>query len=139
MYWRTDSDEPGFERFKIDILVPGVMDLPYIHPDYIVKIDRLPCAPLPLLLLHKLQGWDDRRRSHRSDFRAKVPEDVRDIADLLRIANQLGLKITKARPYISNSFRNISYERVRKFSLKHPEYVLLWMSLGLPNPTTLGF
>jgi len=131
LYWRTDSDEPGFERFKIDILIPGVMDLPYVHPHYIVKIDKLPCAPLVLLLFHKLQGWDERRGSHRSDFLAKIPGDVRDIGDLLRIANGLGLKVTKSKPYISLSFRELSYRRVREFSIQHRAYIPFWMGLGL--------
>ena len=135
MYWRTDSDEPGFERFKIDILIPGILSLPDIHPHFIVKIDRLPCAPLALLLFHKLQGWDDRRNSRRSDYLAKIPGDVRDIGDLLRIANEVGLKITKSKPYISNSFRNLSYGRVREFSFEYPTYISLWMGLGLPDLT----
>ena len=134
LYWHTGRDEPGFERFKIDILVPGVMDLPNIHPDYIVKIDRLPCAPLALLLLHKLQGWDERRNSRRPDFLAKIPGDVQDIAYLLRIANQRGLNITKPKPYITDSFRSISYERIIEFSYQHQEYASLWMGLGFPNP-----
>ena len=135
MYWVPGSDEAGFERFKIDILVPGVLDLPPIHPDYIIKIDKLPCLPLAFLLLHKLKGWNDRRRSRRSDFHAKLPGDVRDIADLLRIANNLGLRITKPRYYISQAFRDASYDRVRTFSRYHPKYAPWWMGLGLPDPT----
>lgn len=138
LYWRTDSNEAGFEKFKIDILIPGVMDLPYIEPRYIIKIDKFPCAPLALLLLHKLQGWDDRRDSGRPDYLAKIPGDVRDIGDLLRIANQAGLNVTKSKPYISNSFREVSYERVMEFSYEHPEYIPLWMGLGLPHPTEEG-
>jgi len=113
------------------------MDLPDIHPDYLIKIDKFPCAPLVFLLFHKLKGWDDRRRSRRSDFLAKVPGDVRDIADLLQIANRLGLRITKHRAYIDTSFREISYKRVRAFSYKFPQYISLWMGLGLPNPNDL--
>ena len=135
LYWRTGSDEVGFEKFKIDILVPGVLELPNFHPDYIVKFDRLPCAPLALLLFHKLKGWDDHCNSRRQDFLAKIPQDVRDIGDLLRIANGLGLRITKPRDYISRSFRELSYERVTEFSLENPEYISSWMGLGLPDPT----
>ena len=113
------------------------MDLPYIHPDYIIKIDKLPCAPLHLLLLHKLQGWDDRRQSARPDWLAKLPGDVRDISDLLRIANRAGLNLTKGRPYISDSFRSASCERVIEFSDEYPEYMSLWMGLGLPHPTEM--
>jgi len=135
LYWRTDSDEPDFERFKIDILVPGVLDLPNVHPHYIIKFDRLPCAPLHLLLLHKLKGWDDRRYSRRPDFLAKLPGDVRDIRDLLQIANRLGLNVTNPKPYITDSFRDDSYERITEFSYEHPEHIPLWMGLGLPDPT----
>ena len=79
-----------------------------------------------------------RTRSRRGGYGrddASAPGGVRDIADLLRIANQLGSKITKPRPYISSSFCDISYERVTRFSLKHPDYVQLWMGLGSLNPT----
>lgn len=138
LYWRTGSDEPGFERFKIDILIPGVLSLPYIHPHYIIKIDKLPCAPLLLLLLHKLKGWDDRCGSNRPDYLAKIPNDIRDIRELLQIANQLGLKVTKSKPYITELFRSDSYERVMEFSEEHPEFIPLWMGLGLPHPTEEG-
>ncbi|KAF9777449.1 hypothetical protein BJ322DRAFT_980429, partial [Thelephora terrestris] len=131
LWWNTGSNEPGFERFKVDILVPGKMDLPDIHPDYIINIDELPCAPLHLLLLHKLKGWSDRRRSRRPDRRAKIPADVRDIGDLLRIANGLRANITKSKPYITDSFRRASYRRVKQFSVEHPQYVSSWMGLGM--------
>ena len=133
LYWRTDSDEPGFERFKIDILVPGVMDLPYVHPHYFININKLPCIPIIFLLFHKLRGWDDRCNSRRRDFLAKIPGDVQDIRDLLRIANQKGLNITKSRPYISDSFREDSYERVVEFFGEHPWSIPLWEGLGLTD------
>jgi len=133
LYWRTGSNEPGFKRFKVDILVPGVMDLPAIHPNYIIKINKYPCAPLVLLLLHKLKGWDDRRDSRRQYQLDKIPGDVRDIKNLLRIANQRGLRITKPRGYISRAFRADSKRRVIEFSEEHPQYIRLWTGLGLPD------
>lgn len=137
LWWRTDSDEPGFEKFKVDILVPGDVDLPDIHPDYVVKIDRFPCAPLHLLLFHKLKAWSDRRYSPRRDLRAKTAADARDIGDLLRIANKTQLKVMKYRPYITDPFRRASYSRLKKFDRVYPEYTELWEGLGLPNPTEL--
>ena len=133
LYWRTGSNEDGFERFKIDILVPGTLDLPDIHLNYIIKINKFPCAPLTLLLLHKLKAWDDRRHSGRQYQLAKIDGDVRDIRDLLRIANQRGLNVTKSRPYISPDFRACSYERVVEFNEKYPEYIWLWKGLGLAH------
>jgi len=115
------------------------LDLPYVEPRFIVNIDKFPCAPLALLLLHKLKGWDDRRNSPRSDFLAKIPGDVRDIGDLLRIANGVGLKLTKSKPYINSSFRELSYERVSEFCFEHEAYIPLWMGLGLSDPTDDGY
>ena len=133
LYWRTNSEEPGFDRFKVDILVPGVLDLPSIHSDHMIKTGKLPC--LLVLILHKLKGWDSRRHSRRPGFRAKLPGDVRDTGDLLQIVNNPGLRITKPRAYVSQAFSAVSYDRVRAFSRQHQGYALLWMGLGLPDPT----
>lgn len=137
LWWRTDSDEPGFERFKVDILVPGDMDLPDIYPDYVTKINKLPCAPLHLLLFHKLKAWSDRRYSPRRDQRAKTTADARDIGDLLGIANKTRLNVIKDRDYITDTFRRASYRRLKRFNRVYPEYTKLWMGLGLPNPMEL--
>lgn len=134
LWWDNDGPELDFDRFKIDILVPGELCLPDIHPNYIINIE-LPCAPLHLLLFHKLKGWDDRRHSRRPDQRAKVPGDVRDIRDLLLIANRQGLNIAKDRPYITDFFRDVSYKRARKFIRAHTKFTESWVRLGLPNPT----
>ena len=137
LWWRTESSEPGFQRFKVDILVPGVMDLPYILPRYIMEIDELPCAPLDLLLFHKLKAWNDRLYVRRPDLRAKLPGDIQDIGDLLWLANWEGLDVTEGRQYITDPFREASYRRVKKFCLEYPEYAGLWIGLGLPDPAEL--
>jgi hypothetical protein len=130
--WYSDSNR-RFEKFKIDILTPGVLELPYIHPSYVVEIQTLPCAPLLLLLFHKLKAWVARRSSHRQDLRAKIPGDVRDIDDLLELAYYLGLDITEEKPYITDSFRDASYTMVRKFIREYPDNAPLFMALGLPE------
>ena len=137
LYWHTGSNKPGFKRFKVDILVQGTMGLPHIEPHYIVKFDTFSCAPVDLLLFCKLQAWDGHRRSHRRYALAKVPGDVRDICDILRIANRDGLKVTESKPYISDYFRGISNERVREFNVQYPEYRPLWMGVGLLQVPTV--
>jgi len=62
---------------------------------------------------------------------AKIPADVRDIGDLLQIANRLGLNVAKHKPYISQSFRESSYERITEFIDEHPQYTSWWLDLGL--------
>jgi hypothetical protein len=136
LYWRTDDDDQP--NFKVDILLPGTLDLPDVSPNYIVKIQRLPCAPLVLLLLHKLKAWDDRRRSARQDWWAKLQGDVQDIEDLLRIASQRGLKLNKHRPYITHSFRKDSYERVADFTNVYPKHGSEWVALSLSRSLVYG-
>ena len=79
-----------------------------------------------------MKAWDDRHYS-APYLRAKIPGDKQDIEDLLEIATNRGLNITKKRPYISNSFRSDSYERVEEFVQEHPEYTQDFMYLGLQN------
>lgn len=75
---------------KVDILTPGIMNIPDIPTHRIEFINNLPAMPfLPLLLL-KLQAWEDHGDSDRSDFRAKQYVDARDLAQLLVIAGQRG-------------------------------------------------
>ena len=131
LYWDTGSNDPGFRRIKVDILVPGVMNLPHIPTNFIVTIHGIPCAPLHLLLLHKLQAWDDRCRSSRPHVRAKIPGDIEDIEDLLFVANQRGLNLLERRPYITDSFHVISCRRVEEFVCQYPRYRQLWADLGL--------
>ena len=136
LWWRTCSDEPGFERFKIDILTPGVLEFPHIPPNYVTQIRKFPCAPLHLLLLHKLKGWDDRRFSHLPHVRAKIDGDVQDIEALLVVASERKPtpNIARGKPYITDSFRAASYIRVSKFVRKHPNFAHFFACLGLPNP-----
>ncbi|PFH48736.1 hypothetical protein AMATHDRAFT_49290 [Amanita thiersii Skay4041] len=75
---------------KVDILVPGLLDIPWVRKsrrEYPNEYN-IPVIPfLPLLLL-KLKGWSDHRRSRRSDFQAKVPQDEKDIQEMLEMLDE---------------------------------------------------
>jgi len=132
LWWQGQfNGAPSPVKIKIDILIPGVLDLAYVHPSYIDWFNGLPCAPLDLTLLHKLKGWDDRHYSPRQDQRAKIPWDAQDIWDLLQRADEVRLNITNYRPYITDSFRDASYRRLRKFALEYPEDESLFRGLGV--------
>ncbi|KAH8102674.1 hypothetical protein BXZ70DRAFT_799381 [Cristinia sonorae] len=77
----------GEERFcKIDVLIPGVLNIPRVPSERITNIRDLPVLPFMALLLMKLQGWSDHRASARSDMWEKQYVDVRDINQMLGIA-----------------------------------------------------
>lgn len=42
-----------------EVQVPGVLDLSYVPPRYIIERGTFPCTPLHLLLFHKLKAWND--------------------------------------------------------------------------------
>ncbi|EAU92225.1 hypothetical protein CC1G_10111 [Coprinopsis cinerea okayama7 len=68
---------------KVDILVPGIMHLPSIPPSYTTLVEGVPLVPFELLLLHKLQGWDDHRRM--VDEPHKMRKQYQDAADVRRL------------------------------------------------------
>ncbi|EPS93281.1 hypothetical protein FOMPIDRAFT_1136505 [Fomitopsis schrenkii] len=77
-------------KCKVDILVPGILNIPNIPPWLIKHKLGLPVMSLLPLLMMKLQGWTDHRDSRRSDFQAKQHVDVEDIEELLSIACRTG-------------------------------------------------
>ncbi|KAI0672033.1 hypothetical protein C8Q78DRAFT_718606 [Trametes maxima] len=87
---------PGtYERCKVDILIPGILNVPAVPTNSVVMNARhnLPVMPLIPQLLLKLQGWEDHRASTRRDMRFKQYLDVRDIDALLEIVCDKGVKV----------------------------------------------
>ncbi|KIK55979.1 hypothetical protein GYMLUDRAFT_99387 [Collybiopsis luxurians FD-317 M1] len=92
---------------KVDILLPGIMNIPSVSPQRIYRIKNhpswnvsghrsyyssltvdYPLMPfLPLLLL-KLQAWQDHGESSKAHMRLKQPTDVQDIRELLELVEQ---------------------------------------------------
>ena len=71
---------------KVDILVPGVLNIPNVPQRRIKMISELPVMPLIPLLLLKLQGWSNHRESTREDMQEKQYVDAEDVVELLQIA-----------------------------------------------------
>ena len=82
--WSTDSDR----RVKVDILVPPTLKLPEITYTDVFLFGDIPVMPLFDLLVMKTQGWWDHLNSRRSDFQAKLVDDVTDVLALLDRARE---------------------------------------------------
>ena len=80
----------GLHRCKVDILIPGTLNIPHILPQHIEHIGRLPVIPLVPLVLLKLQGWTDHRDSSKPWERLKEPVDLADVKEILAIACRRG-------------------------------------------------
>ncbi|KAG2022391.1 hypothetical protein CC2G_000145 [Coprinopsis cinerea AmutBmut pab1-1] len=85
---------------KVDILVPGIMHLPSIPSSYTTLVEGVPLVPFELLLLHKLQGWDDHRRM--VDEPHKMRKQYQDAADVRRL---MGMQEVMRRLFVKRTGR----------------------------------
>jgi len=99
--WKVLWNHPrgkGFTKrsaaIKIDILLPGIMELPSFNPYWINYHNslKLPTAPLLLVLLHKVRGWSKRVNSTDHHYE-KHRQDASDVATLAPLASQTGVTI----------------------------------------------
>ncbi|CAL1712785.1 unnamed protein product [Somion occarium] len=126
LYYRL----PGYRRScKVDVLTPGIMNIPFTPTDKIVYLSDLPVMPLIPLLLLKLQAWSDHRASYRLDFQAKQHTDARDILRLLKIAVRKGEHLDKV-AWLPSTFVDAGKERVVKFQDSQARRLLRRRSTG---------
>ncbi|EDR00506.1 uncharacterized protein LACBIDRAFT_313368 [Laccaria bicolor S238N-H82] len=87
---RTDTRPLYLQaKIRIDIALPGMMNLPALSPAQITWMTGtgstpLPVLPFDLLLFQKLQAWDDHRNAPDGKFSRRVSQDVDDILWMLR-------------------------------------------------------
>ncbi|KAF5344370.1 hypothetical protein D9758_013271 [Tetrapyrgos nigripes] len=129
-------------KCKVDILTTGrttSLNIPPIPRKHITHVDpftqddnRLPVMPLLALLMMKLQGWVDHRRSREGHKQKKVPQDVKDIDALVEIAVndwEVHLENQEER-WLPRWFVNQSKKRVDEYLKKFPWKEEDWESLG---------
>ncbi|KAG6816468.1 hypothetical protein H0H87_005828 [Tephrocybe sp. NHM501043] len=138
LHYRPSSDPASSQKdiIKIDILLPGVMNLPPLAPSSVVMRSGLPVVPYPVLLLQKLQAWDDHRLSEEERYRKKVPIDAKDLLWLLT-SSDVELVPADAknawsdRSLFSEAFEKLSRERIKALCAAIPTFREKWAKLGL--------
>ncbi|KAI0365374.1 hypothetical protein BV20DRAFT_1028094 [Pilatotrama ljubarskyi] len=126
---------PGtYQRCKVDILIPGILNVPVVPEEHIfTKAPHyLPMMPLIPQLLLKLQGWSDHRASPRSDMKFKQYVDVLDIDALLEIVCKRKLRIDdKDARWVPESMIVDALSTLRKYVLfASTGSVWNWRSIG---------
>ena len=110
---------------KVDILIPGIMHLPALTDVHITWNGGLPNVPFAVLLLHKLQGWDDHRHMHSEPKKyAKRLVDAQDLQLLLEMREHVE-PLEASRPWsdralFSEEFEALCLPRVRDFITLYP-------------------
>lgn len=119
---------------KIDLVLPGTMNLPALPLESIAWNGDLPVVPYSVLLLQKLQAWDDHLKALERRYTRKVPVDVEDVRWLLSPGRFMDyLKLTQPwnnRRLFSDIFLLLSMERVKDFCFAFPEHSTPWRELG---------
>lgn len=119
-------------RCKVDILLPGIMNIPDVSHRHIIYINNLPLMPIVPLVLLKPQCWDDHRNSAKHWERAKESIDILDVKSILAVARQKGAQVdTVARSRLLPSFVLAAEARVQKFIVSCPDTKAQWAEFGL--------
>jgi hypothetical protein len=115
-------------RVKVDLLQPGIMTIPYFPPSDISWLGHgtgIPVAPFEVVLLIKLQGWDDHRQSPEFRYNNKQHSDVDHIYELLQLIPE-----TFYFDDMPDDFMRAAQERVFDFVRDFPDTKPSWKDLG---------
>ncbi|KAG6917085.1 hypothetical protein DXG01_003974 [Tephrocybe rancida] len=156
LYFRPIQTGRFPQLLKVDILLPGVMHLPALHPNDLVwrynnilpyksrpPEPLMPVIPFSVLLLQKLQAWNSRRAAQEPHHRKKAPVDVRDLEWMLDIGGPKhllvwGAAVWRDRRLFDEEFERLSRERVCAFCVAYPQWTEVWKYLGFDVPQRVG-
>ncbi|KAF8991009.1 hypothetical protein BDQ17DRAFT_1255301, partial [Cyathus striatus] len=132
---------------KVDILIPGIMNLPDLgektpHHRHRYFGGDAPRPPIPIILLQKLQGWSDHRVASEPYKMEKQAQDAEDVKCLLELQHEMSCLVSSSP--LSSSSRNVwsnstwfpeelqvvNGRRVRLYCYYFPEMSGQWARLG---------
>ena len=120
---------------KVDILIPGIMNIPQISMGRIeYSTGRLPLMPFSLNLLMKLQGWEDHRYASKSHLNRKQHMDVQDLRYMLLIAVRRKTK-PLSETWIPADFLVAAERRVKDYVNIYRDSKPYWERLGFETET----
>ncbi|KAF9652691.1 hypothetical protein BDM02DRAFT_2565348 [Thelephora ganbajun] len=118
-------------RCKVDLLLPGVMNIPPVRiTDIAFPEPGKPCAPFALVFLLKLQAWIQHRDSEEMRFRIKASTDASDLRRMLPVARTKGFSIQREAYYLPPLLVAPAAVRVKRFVQEWPETLRQWRALG---------
>lgn len=131
---------PTYGTIKVDILLPGIMDIPRFPSSRIDSSNslRLPCAPLAIILLLKLQAWSQHRAALEWYYSKEQTKDKSDLECLVPIAARRSVK-PKEDVDIPTSFLSQAQVRVSEYLRLYPSCATKsgWNSMGFTVPNSV--
>ena len=124
------------DAVKVDILLPGIMDIPSFSTTYIDTSNsyRLPAAPFSIVLLLKLQAWSQHRTAIKTYLNIKQHTDASDLETLVPLAAAKGVRISEA--VLPSSFVDAAKARVLEYVRNFPASSTIrgWRTIGFSIP-----
>ena len=122
-------------KCKVDILTSGrycPLHIPKIPPQHVKYPNGydIPVVPLLVVLILKVQGWRDHRRSGKKRFRAKIPQDIEDIRQLLDMADDAGDRLNDLDDWSPRWFLKRAESLVKRYTNHFEETTCLFRDLG---------
>ncbi|KXN87792.1 hypothetical protein AN958_08108 [Leucoagaricus sp. SymC.cos] len=102
--------------------------------NHITTISGIPLVPFSLLLLHKLQGWDDHCVAPEPHKQRKQAQDAADVRRLMAMGKMMK-ELQLSQPWADSElfceeFQQLTKERVKKYCLEFPDRAVGWQMLG---------
>jgi hypothetical protein len=114
----------NFNKCRVDVLVPGIMNIPSITASRFVWLrqNTIPSMPLLPLLLPTLQAWSDHHSASycRPDLRETQFNHIKDINILLPIVKGQGIRRSDGVGYLLSLFLSATDIRVRSYVYSYP-------------------
>ena len=130
------SFSPRAGSVKVDILLPGIMDIPSFSTNYINTNNsrQLPAAPFSIVLLLKLQAWSQHRTAFKTYLNNKQYTDASDLEILVPLAVANGVRISEA--VLPSSFVEAAKDRVLEYVRSYPSSRTIseWKTIGFTLP-----
>ena len=122
------------------------MHLPALPTWRIERKNELPVVPFSVLILQKLQGWDDHRNAVEDRYKKKAPADAKDLIWLIGGGGGKNAAVLRElkqrRPWndrtlFTEEFERLSRERVISFCEEFPQQASVFRSLGFATVQNL--
>ena len=130
------SFAPRTDSVKVDILLPGIMDIPSFSANHINTNNsrQLPAAPFSIVLLLKLQAWSQHRTAFKAYLNVKQYTDASDLEILVPLAAANGVRISEA--VLPSSFVEAAKDRVLEYVQRYPSSRTIseWKTIGFTFP-----
>lgn len=119
-------------RCRVDILLPGMIQLPELPPSCVVSAPHtaIPIMPLLPTLLHKCLAWEYHRGIQTEHYVMKTANDSREILELLPEAATSSECTAQSGSWLPAWFTENSRNSITSFVAEHPDSAASWVGMG---------